>query len=54
MFYLVVRDQDGQIYLRELNGCVLAGGFELEAKPAFENSKCPGNYWSQLKTFHEV
>lgn len=37
----VVRDQDGSIYFRELNGCILAGGFELEAKPAFENAKCP-------------
>lgn len=42
-FVLVVRDLDGQIYFKELNGCILAGGFELEAKPAFENMKCPGN-----------
>lgn len=40
---LVVRDQDGHIYFRELNGCILAGGFEPEAKPAFESMKCPGN-----------
>lgn len=42
ILFLVVRDQDGHIYFRELNGCILAGGFEPEAKPAFENMKCPG------------
>lgn len=31
----VVRDLDGRIYMRELDGCLLAGGFELEARPAF-------------------
>ncbi|CAH0385101.1 unnamed protein product [Bemisia tabaci] len=37
----VVRDQDGYIYFRELNGCFLAGGFEPVAKPAFEDGYIP-------------
>ncbi|XP_063546967.1 pyruvate dehydrogenase phosphatase regulatory subunit, mitochondrial [Cydia strobilella] len=32
----VVRDPDGYIYLRERDGCILAGGFEPVAKPVNE------------------
>lgn len=38
----VVRDLDGQIYFRENDGRILCGGFELEAKPAFDNGVIPG------------
>lgn len=34
--FLVVRDPDGYIYLRERDGCILAGGFEPVAKPVYE------------------
>lgn len=33
---LVIRDPDGYIYLRERDGCILAGGFEPVAKPVYE------------------
>lgn len=32
----VIRDPDGYIYLRERDGCILAGGFEPVAKPVYE------------------
>ncbi|XP_028034780.1 pyruvate dehydrogenase phosphatase regulatory subunit, mitochondrial [Bombyx mandarina] len=32
----VIRDPDGYIYLRERDGCILAGGFEPIAKPVYE------------------
>ncbi|XP_063227263.1 pyruvate dehydrogenase phosphatase regulatory subunit, mitochondrial isoform X2 [Bacillus rossius redtenbacheri] len=38
----VVRDPDGHIYFRESDGCLLAGGFEPVAKPAFEDGVMPG------------
>ena len=38
----VVRDLDGQIYFREYRGRILGGGFELEAKPAYEDGIIPG------------
>ncbi|XP_058458105.1 pyruvate dehydrogenase phosphatase regulatory subunit, mitochondrial [Malaya genurostris] len=37
----VVRDLDGHIYFRENNGCLLAGGFENTAKPAYEDGDVP-------------
>lgn len=37
----VVRDLDGQIYIRERNGRILGGGFELKAKPAFRDCAIP-------------
>lgn len=37
----VIRDLDGQIYLRENNGKILAGGFEKNAKPAYEDGIHP-------------
>lgn len=37
----VVRDMDGQIYFRENDGKLLAGGFELKAKPAYEDGYIP-------------
>ncbi|CAH1389574.1 unnamed protein product [Nezara viridula] len=37
----VVRDLDGYIYFREYEGCIVAGGFEPVAKPAYENGKIP-------------
>lgn len=38
-----VRDLDGHIYFRENNGRLLCGGFEPEAKPAFEDGVLPGS-----------
>jgi len=43
VFVLVIKDEDGQIYIRENEGRLLIGGFELVAKPAFEDGKVPGN-----------
>jgi len=37
-----LKDEDGQIYFRENEGKLLIGGFELTAKPAFEDGKVPG------------
>ncbi|XP_055373597.1 pyruvate dehydrogenase phosphatase regulatory subunit, mitochondrial [Condylostylus longicornis] len=37
----VIRDMDGKIYIRGNDGTILAGGFELEAKPAFEDGRVP-------------
>lgn len=37
----VIRDLDGQIYIRESEGRILAGGFDLNARPAFENVMIP-------------
>ncbi|KAK9499297.1 hypothetical protein O3M35_002353 [Rhynocoris fuscipes] len=37
----VVRDQDGSIYFREWEGCMVAGGFEPIAKPAYEDGILP-------------
>lgn len=37
----VVRDLDGQIYIKESNGRILGGGFELKAKPAFVDGAIP-------------
>jgi hypothetical protein len=42
VFLLVIKDEDGQIYIRENEGRLLIGGFELVAKPAFEDGKVPG------------
>ncbi|CAG9136949.1 unnamed protein product [Plutella xylostella] len=50
----VVRDPDGYIYLRERDGCILAGGFEPVAKPVYEEeilsqaSRCVGEDWDQF------
>lgn len=38
----VVRDLDGQIYVREVEGRIFAGGFEQKTKPAFQNLTIPG------------
>lgn len=37
----VIRDLDGQIYIRYKNGGFMAGGFELFAKPVFEDGSLP-------------
>ncbi|XP_054274258.1 pyruvate dehydrogenase phosphatase regulatory subunit, mitochondrial isoform X2 [Macrosteles quadrilineatus] len=37
----VMRDLDGQVYLRQHDGCLLAGGFEPIAKPAYEDGSVP-------------
>lgn len=42
----VVRDLDGQIYIRENNGTLLGGGFESVARPAFADSVIPSKYIS--------
>lgn len=36
-----VRDMDGHIYFREKDGKIIAGGFEPEAKPAYEDGVVP-------------
>lgn len=33
----VIRDLDGRVFIRENNGSILAGGYETDAKPAFED-----------------
>lgn len=40
----VVRDLDGQIYIREVDGRILAGGFDEKTKPAFQNVTIPCKY----------
>lgn len=37
----IVRDLDSNIYLREIDGRILAGGFEVKAKPAFDDGAFP-------------
>lgn len=37
----VIRDLDGQIYIREVDGRILAGGFDEKTKPAFQNVTIP-------------
>ncbi|CAD7086927.1 unnamed protein product [Hermetia illucens] len=37
----IIRDMDGQIYVRVKDGGFMAGGFELEAKPAYEDGNVP-------------
>lgn len=37
----VVRDLDGQFYMREIDGRLLIGGFEVDAKPAFQDNIMP-------------
>ncbi|CAG9781689.1 unnamed protein product [Diatraea saccharalis] len=50
----VVRDPDGYIYLRERDGCILAGGFEPVAKPVNEeeinsvSARCVPEDWDQF------
>lgn len=43
----IVRDLDGQIFLRECNGCIMGGGFELEAKAAFQGGVLPSEFTSK-------
>lgn len=46
-----VRDYDSSLYIRELNGGFMVGGFEPEAKPAFTNYRLiPENWKSTLPT----
>lgn len=40
--FSVIRDQDGGIYLRELNGCLLGGGYEPVAKPLVDDERVLG------------
>lgn len=40
----VIRDLDGQIYIREVDGRILAGGFDDKTKPAFQNVTIPCKY----------
>ncbi|XP_049885226.1 pyruvate dehydrogenase phosphatase regulatory subunit, mitochondrial [Pectinophora gossypiella] len=50
----VVRDPDGFIYLRERDGCLLAGGFEPVAKPVYEEKienaaqRCVAEDWDHF------
>ncbi|KAJ0184007.1 hypothetical protein K1T71_000430 [Dendrolimus kikuchii] len=50
----VLRDPDGYIYLRERDGCILAGGFELVAKPVYEEEianaaqRCVAEDWDHF------
>lgn len=40
----IVRDLDGQIFLRECNGCIMGGGFELKGKAAFKDGALPSTF----------
>lgn len=42
----VIRDMDAQIYIREIDGRILAGGFDRITKPAFQNVTIPCEYLS--------
>lgn len=44
----VIRDLDGQIYIREVDGRILAGGFDEKSKPAFQNVEIPCEFLSQF------
>ncbi|KAJ2954097.1 hypothetical protein O0L34_g2314 [Tuta absoluta] len=50
----VVRDPDGFIYLRERDGCMLAGGFEPVAKPVYDEEittsgeRCVAEDWDHF------
>lgn len=48
LLFLVVRDLDGQVYIRENEGSLLAGGFEPVAKPAYEDGSIPCKYYCAL------
>lgn len=37
----IVRDMDRNLYVREIEGRVLAGGFETKAKPAYDDGAIP-------------
>lgn len=37
----IVRDMDKNLYVREINGRILAGGFETRAKPAYDDGVIP-------------
>lgn len=37
----IIRDMDSNIYLREMDGRILAGGFETKAKPAYDDGVIP-------------
>lgn len=37
----VIRDMDGNVYMREHDGRILAGGYEVNAKPAYEDGVYP-------------
>ena len=40
-----VVDPDGRIYVRAKDGCIVAGGFEENAQPAFEEMEhMPGGW----------
>lgn len=43
----VVRDLDGQIYIRESKGRILGGGFELKAKAAFLDGTIPRKWFAE-------
>ena len=43
--FTVVRDLDGNIYLREYEGCLVAGGFEPNAKLAYVDGTVPCKYY---------
>jgi pyruvate dehydrogenase phosphatase regulatory subunit len=45
----VIRDMDGQVYFREHEGRLLSGGYELAAKPAFEDGVMPRECKEPLK-----
>ncbi|XP_015598791.1 pyruvate dehydrogenase phosphatase regulatory subunit, mitochondrial [Cephus cinctus] len=46
-----IRDFDSHSYMRQWQGGLMAGWFEREARPAFENGNVPAKDWTgQLKT----
>lgn len=50
----VVRDLDGQIYIRESKGRILGGGFELKAKPAFRDGAIPCEYLARANEHQQI
>lgn len=44
----IVRDMDRNLYVREINGRVLAGGFETKAKPAYDDGMIPSEKKKQI------
>lgn len=48
----VIRDVDANIYVRELDGHVLAGGFETNAKPAYNDGVLPSKTCSLYQENH--
>lgn len=47
----IIRDLDGRIYFRESFGKIYSGGYEKEAKPAYNHNLLPGFIYTFTMTF---